>query len=165
MGLLQPHGRCGRRLRQAGLSPADRFIVIHSAGHARAALAAASSLVVPVTLASAPGAGIYAGAAWFKAIVDMARDEFPAVRFSYVLDCGGEPGMVLAALRQGLPRVRFVGPDAVAERLADIAAQYHAVIERAAIEPALDLIDQDDPEARCRAFLAAERDSPRERFC
>jgi hypothetical protein len=164
MGLLQPHGRCGRRLRQAGLNPAERFIVIHTPGHAHAALAAAASLALPVTLASAPGAGLYAGPGWFKAVIAVARSEFPAVACACVLDCGDEPGMVLAALRHGLKRVRFDGPDAVAARLADIAAQRGAAIERGALEPALDLIDRDDPEALCRAFLAAERHALPDRF-
>ncbi len=160
MGLLEPHGRRGGRLRQARLSGAERVIVIHSPGHARAALAAAASLAVPVTLASAPGAGIYAGPGWFKAVIEMARAEFPTAVVSSVLDCGDAPGMVLAALRQGLKRVRFDGSDAVAERLAEIAAQCGAVIERTVLAPALDLLDRDDPEAACHDFLAAERDPP-----
>ena len=164
MGFLKPHGRCGRRLRQVGLKPAERFVIIHTPGHARAALAAAGSLAVPVTLASAPSAGLYAGPGWFKAAIALAREEFPAVACTCVLDCGGEPGMVLAALRHGLKRVRFDGPDAVAARLAEIAAHYEAAIERRALEPALDLIDRDDPEALCRAFLAAERPSLPNRF-
>jgi hypothetical protein len=164
MGVLQPHGRRSRCLRQARLSTAERFIVIHSPAHARAALAAAASLGVPVTLASAPGAGIYAGPGWFKAAIEIARSEYPAVQFMSVLDCGDEAGMVLAALRHGVLRVRFDGPDAVAARLADIAGQCGAVIERGALEPALDLLGRDDIETICRAFLAAERDAPSNRF-
>jgi len=164
MGLLQPHGRCGRRLRQAGLNCAERFIIIHTAGHARAALAAAAELAVPVTLASAAGAGLYAGPGWFKAAVALAREDFPAVDCAIVLDCGGAPGVVLAALRQGLPRVRFDGPDATAARLAEIAAQCEAAIERGALEPALDLLDREDAETLCRTFLAAERHTLPSRF-
>ena len=90
--------------------------------------------------------------------------EYPAAEFKSVLDCGGEAGMVLAALRNGVLRVRFDGPDAVAARLADIAGQRGAVIERGALEPALDLLGRDDAEAACRAFLAAEREAPPRRF-
>ncbi len=164
MGFLQPHGRCRGAVRRAGLSTAERFIVIHSLGHARAALEAAASLGVRVTLASAPGAGISAGPGWFKAVIEMARSEFPVVEISCVLDCGDAAGMVLAGLRQGLPRVRFDGPAATAARLADIAAQCGAVLERDPLEPALDLLDRDDPAASCRAFLAAERGAPAKRF-
>jgi len=88
-------------------------------------------------------------------VVEMARGELPAAEFSCVLDCGGAAGMVLAALRQGLRRVRFDGPAATADRLADIAVQCGAVIERAPLGPTLDLLDHDDPGTACRAFLAA----------
>jgi hypothetical protein len=156
VGLLQSHGRCVGAVRRAGLSTAERFIVIHSLGDARAALEAGASLGVQVTLASAPGAGIYAGPGWFKAVIEAARGEVPAAEFSYVLDCGDAAGMVLAALRQGLPRVRFTGPAATAARLADIAAQCNAAIERGPLEPALDLLDQHNAMSLCRAFLAPE---------
>jgi hypothetical protein len=160
MGLLQSHGRRGGALRRAGLTTAERFIVVHSLGDARAALDAATSLGMGVTVASAPGAGIYAGPGWFKAVVETVRGEFPGAVFSSVLDCGDAPGTVLAALRQGLRRVRFTGPTATAERLADIAAQCHAVLEREPLEPALDLLDQDDPAPLCRAFLAGHTPLP-----
>jgi hypothetical protein len=165
MGLLQPHGRCGGFVRRVGLSAAERFIVIHSLGGARASLEAAASLGARVTLASAPGAGTYAGPGWFKAVIEAAAAEFPAAEFSRVLDCGDAAGMVLAALRQDLPRVRFTGPAATAERLADIAAQCNAVLERGPLEPALDLLDQRDPTSLCRAFLAPEPGLPPKRSC
>lgn len=165
MGLLQPHGRCGRAFRRARLSAAERFIVIHSLGDARAALEAAASLGARVTLTSAPGAGIYAGPGWFKAVVEAAHGEFPAAEFSCLLDCGDAPGMVLAALRQGLRRVRFTGPATTAARLADIAAQCNATLECDPLEPALDLLDQRDPAALCRAFLAKEAARRPERSC
>jgi hypothetical protein len=154
MGLLQPHGRRGGAVRRAGLSRAERFVVVHSLDHARAALEAAASLGVGVTLASAPGAGISAGPGWFKAVVEMARGEVPAAEVSCVLDCGDAAGMVLAALRQGVPRVLFAGPAATTARLADIAAQCGAVLERGPLEPKLDLLDRRDPAALCRDFLA-----------
>jgi hypothetical protein len=165
MGLLQSHGRCVGVVRRVGLNTAERFIVIHSLGDARAALEAAVSLGTRVTLASAPGAGAYAGPGWFKAVIETARGEFPAAEFSHVLDCGDAAGMVLAALRQGLPRVRFTGPAAAAARLADIAAQCNAALERGPLAPALELLDQPDPASLCRAFLAPEPGPPPERSC
>ena len=164
MGLLQPHGRCGGALRRAGLSTAERFIIVHSLGDARAALEAAASLSVRVTLASAPGAGIYAGPGWFKAVIEAAAASFPGVEFSSVIDCGDAAGMVLAALRQGLPRVRFTGPAATTERLGDIAGQCNAKIEQGPLEPVLDLLDRHDAVALCRAFLAPESASVPKRF-
>ena len=129
-------------------------IIVHSLADARAALGAAAALGVAVTLASAPGAGGYAGPGWWQAVIDLAAADFPEARFDAVLDCGAEPGTVLAALRLGLRRVRFTGNDDAARRLADIAAQQGAVLEREAPEAALDLLDCRDPAAACRAFLA-----------
>jgi hypothetical protein len=103
-----------------------------------------------VTLLSAPGAGAYAGAPWFAGIVDQAG------AVSAVLDCGDQPGTVLGALRSGLKRVRFRGAEETAARLREIAAQYGATIEALEAPPALDLLDEADPEAACRAYLAGE---------
>jgi len=132
----------------------ELIIVIHSLDEARAALGAARAAGCRVTLASAPAAGGYAGPGWFKAVCDLAAEEAGHADFAAILDCGEEAGTVLAALRAGLRRVRFTGAAAAAERLADIAAQYGAVIELGAAPPALDLADAADPEAACRAFFA-----------
>ena len=84
----------------------EKRIIIHSLADARAALAAAQALKSPVVLASAAAAGGYAGPAWFRAVVDQARAEFPDVAATVVLDCGDEAGTVLAALQHGFTRVR-----------------------------------------------------------
>jgi fructose/tagatose bisphosphate aldolase len=130
-----------------------RRIVVHSLGHARAAVNAAAALGVPLTLESARGAGGYAGPAWFKALVHEATAVCPGVEIGAVLDCGDEAGTVLAALRLGFSRVRFTGGSAARTRLAAIAAAQGAVLEEAAPDDALDLLDCRDPERLCRAFL------------
>ena len=155
MGLLQSHGRGRGPGREARLS--GRRIIVHSLGHARAAVAAAAALGVPVTLASASGAGGYAGPLWFKALIEAATLDHPGVAVSAVLDCGDEAGTVLGALRAGIKRVRFTGPAPIAERLAAIAAQLDATIESGATEVALDLLDIGDPAAASRAFLAGNK--------
>jgi hypothetical protein len=109
---------------------------------------------MPLTLASAPGAGGYAGPAWFAALIEAAQAEYPGVLVTALLDCGEEPGTVLAAFRHGIRRVRFTGSEAAALRLVDIAGPLGAVIERGPIGPALDLLDCADPEAACRAYLS-----------
>jgi acyl-CoA reductase-like NAD-dependent aldehyde dehydrogenase len=109
---------------------------------------------VPVVVVSAPGAGGYAGPAWFAALLEIGRSEFPRCAVTAVLDCGEEPGTVLAAFRHGIRRVRFTGSEAAASRLADIAGQLGAVIERGDIGPVLDLLDCPDPEASCRIYLS-----------
>ena len=130
-------------------------VVVHSLADACAALAAAAALGREVTLASAAGAGAYAGPGWFKALTDEAMRVVPTARFDAVLDCGAAPGFVLATLQFGLKRVRFTGGDEAGLRLQAIAAQRGAVIETEAV-PALDLRGVRQPEARCRAWLAGE---------
>jgi hypothetical protein len=130
-------------------------IIIHSLAHARAALAAARALKVPVTLASAAGAGGYAGPLWFKSLVEAARADFPEVEVTAILDCGGEPGTALGALRHGIKRVRLTGNEAALPSLRDIAQGLGAEIEAGTAPDALDLADQADPEAATRAYLAA----------
>jgi fructose/tagatose bisphosphate aldolase len=130
-------------------------IVVHSLEHAAAAVAAAAELGVPLTLVSAPRAGGYAGPLWFKALVDAAAARHPGVEVTAILDCGDEPGTVLAALRTGLKHLRFTGADAARRRLAEIAAAQGAVLESEGDAAALDLLDQRRPDIVCRDFLAA----------
>ena len=122
---------------------------------ARAALAAAIELGVPVTLESAPGAGGYAGPGWWTALVAAARAEHPNADMTAVLDCGEEPGAVLAALRAGVPRIRFTGAAQTRARLAAIATQLGAAVDGAADEEeVLDLLEARDPLILSRRFLA-----------
>jgi len=158
VGLLQSHGRSRGARRKARLS--RRRIIIHSLAQARAALAAAAELGVSVTLESAPAAGGYAGPGWWRALIDAARAAHPAADVSAVLDCGEEPGTALAALRAGVPRIRFTGAAETRERLAAIAAQRGAAVEGAAVEEdVLDLLEARDPLAASRRFLARNEES------
>jgi hypothetical protein len=130
-----------------------RPIIVHSLEHALAAARAAEALGCPVTLASAPGAGIYAGAFWFKALIDAVRAAHPDAALTAVIDCGESAGASLAALRAGLKHIRFSGAENARGRLAAIAEAQGAMIEDVMPE-ALDLLDRRDPEAQCRAWLA-----------
>ena len=132
----------------------SRRIVVHSLEQARAALGAASELGVPLTLASALGAGGYVGPLWFKALIEAARADHPAVNLTAVLDCADEAGTALGALRAGLKCVRFTGPAEVRARIAAIAAELGATIDHEAAPERLDLLDIPDPKGAARAFLA-----------
>ena len=132
-------------------------IIVHSLAHARAALAAARDLGLPVTLASGAGAGGYAGPLWFKSLIAAARAEFPQTEATAVLDCGGEAGTTLAALRHGFKRVRFTGDAAALQPLREIAQELGAEIETGDAPAALDLLNETDPEAAARAYLAAAK--------
>jgi hypothetical protein len=110
---------------------------------------------VPVTLESAPGAGGYAGPAWWRALIEAALAEYPTATARAVLDCGEEPGTALAALRAGVSRIRFTGDPGMRERLGAIAAQLGATVEGVAGgEDALDLLETGDALVRSRRFLA-----------
>jgi hypothetical protein len=128
----------------------SKEIIVHSLDHALAAFAAADAAKVPLTLTSARGAAAQAGPAWFKALIEAAMAVYPAVVATAILDCGDEPGMVMAALRLGLTRFRFGGSQTSRVKLTAMGADFAA-------EPAssaqLDLLDAREPKALCRAFL------------
>jgi fructose/tagatose bisphosphate aldolase len=135
----------------------DCRIVVHSLDQARAAVAAAAALDLPVTIASAAGAGAYGGPLWFKALIAEATRDHPDAAVTAVLDCADEAGTALAALRAGLTRVRFTGPEPMRSRIAEIAAALGATVESEAGGQTLDLLDAPDPEGSARAFLAGSK--------
>jgi len=102
-------------------SAAPSLIVVHSLVHAIAALEAAAELGRPVTILSAPNAGIYGGPGWFKALIDAARTAVPTADAVFMLHCGDDAGAAQSALRAGIETVIFTGRADVAERLASIA--------------------------------------------
>jgi fructose/tagatose bisphosphate aldolase len=132
-------------------------IVVHSLDQARAALAAAASLKRAVVLASAAGAGAYAGPSWFQSLVALAQESYPEAQMESVLDCGDASGVALAALRLGVKRVGFSGSAEAPAKLAEIAQALGAAIDDGGDEDALDLRDGKNAEAECRAFLAGGR--------
>lgn len=79
-------------------------VTIHGLADARMAVASG----LPVTLLSAPGAGVFAGCLWWRAIMDRVRDNGPVFG---ILDCAGASGQALAALRIGV-RHLVLWPDA-----------------------------------------------------
>lgn len=124
-------------------------IIVHGLDHARAALGAAREAGRAVRLASAPGAGAYAGGSWFAALEAEARAEFPDVEATFILDCGDEPGRALAALAAGVRHIRLKAPKQALARIADIAAQSGAVVETIRGD-GLDLGAEASPEIACR---------------
>jgi len=134
-------------------------IIIHGLDHARAAAAASLATGVPIRLESAPGAAGYGGAAWFREIIARVRFEYPDADLTDLLDCGDAPGHALAALRAGLPAIRFHGPRRVREKIAAIARQCGATVESGAdsrARPVLDLDGARDAEAACFAWLSGD---------
>lgn len=109
-------------------------VIVHGLADARLAL----SLGLPVTLLSAPGAGLYAGCGWWRALVDTARGALPDIAVEDILDCAEASGQALAALRIG-QRHLVLWPSAPGwNAVAAIAAERGGTV-RPAAPPALDL--------------------------
>jgi hypothetical protein len=125
-----------------------REIVIHALDHARAALAAAAACGKDVTLVSAPGAALQAGPGWFKSVVEQAREAYPRVAVTAILDCGDQPGAAMAALRLGLKDLRFHGPAEFRGKLEGMGAVFAPPAEAS-----LDLREIAAPEKACATFL------------
>jgi hypothetical protein len=92
-------------------------VVVHDLAGALAALARG----VPVTLLSAPGAGVYAGCGWWRALVAAARAAHPDVPCIDILDCADATGQALAALRIGVTRL-VLWPEAPGHAAAEAIA-------------------------------------------
>jgi hypothetical protein len=88
-----------------------RPLIVHGLSEATAALAEAAVEGSGVTLISAPGAALYAGCGWWRALVEAARSAHPDVPCIDILDCADGTGQALAALRIGVTRL-VLWPDA-----------------------------------------------------
>ncbi len=134
----------------------DRPIIIHSLADANAAVAVAMDLGLAITLRSAAGAAAYLGAQVFRDMIAEATGPGCAIPVTAVFDCGDDPGLALGALRHGLKVIRINAPEETCVKIADIAAQTGARLERVNGEtdaPVLDLAESGDAEARVRAWL------------
>lgn len=129
---------------------ADRIleVVVHDLEQARAALAEAAGFGREIQLRSAPDAVAYAGVGYLQALGAAAGHEL-------LIDCGDDPGLVMAALRSGCRKLAFSGSAALAEKLADMAAQGGATLRHETAPPdALLLPAGADPGPALQARLA-----------
>jgi hypothetical protein len=108
------------------LAPA---VIVHGLEQARAALAPGR----PVVLLSAPGAALFGGCLWWRALTRAAGAEGLSL-----LDCADAPGRALEALRLGLPGV-VLGCEAAAFRVVMGVAATTGAVVLPAPPPALDL--------------------------
>ena len=134
---------------QMGIRPA---VMIHELAHAVAALEAAHRYGTPVTLVSAPGAVRTGGAGWWRELIEQARGQVPDADSRSLLDCANEPGMALAAIREGVEAVTITGNADMLRRVGDIARQSGVALHTPA--PAdLDLAHSRNPVADCENLL------------
>ena len=129
-----------------------RPVIVRNLAQARAAVAAAKTVGVPLILRSPPDMAGALGAAVFRRLVDEAVACHPTVSVTAVYDCGPNPGWALDALREGLDAVHIQGTPAAKRRMADIAAAHGARLD-ASPGTALNLDDEANPEVACRAWL------------
>ena len=132
--------------------------VFHGLDQARIAAQAARQAGAHLVLHSpADGVRIF-GPLMFREMVDVLRREFPGLKVSSVLDCGGASGRALTAIRAGVDGVRIdVAPDVRAKISA--IAEAHAVRIAEEALPELDLGSVADPTAACRVALGLDRGS------
>jgi len=91
-----------------------------------ALLAARAAGTAPVLLTPEDAAAIY-GAGYLGALQTRARQEFPDVDFTLIVDCGDTPGYALACLRTGVRKISMAKHN---EKIADIARQMGAELVR-----------------------------------
>ncbi|MBX5471903.1 MAG: hypothetical protein IRZ23_05500 [Acetobacteraceae bacterium] len=109
-------------------------VMVHGVNDALAALAPG----LPVTLLSAPGAGCFMGAGFWRALVAAATKEYPATPCQDVLDCADAPGRALEALRMG-QKILVLWPEVPGWQAAAEAARACNAVLLAEAPPALDL--------------------------
>jgi len=131
----------------------EKAVIVHCLEDARIALSAAEAAGCGLILASAPGAAGYAGILWFREVLRAAQVERPGVPVTGLLDCGDKPGLVLAALGQGLPALRFTGPRKVAQRLSEICDGVGVELLTGPLKT-IDLGTESAPESACRSWLS-----------
>lgn len=131
---------------------APQFI-IHEYAHARALLEAAVRRNTAITLVSAPGAVRTGGAGWWRALVSQVRNAVPEADVTSILDCADEPGMALAAIREGVEAIAISASYDTINRLSDIAAQSDVTIRAIDWARAHDLASVNDPQAMCENLL------------
>jgi hypothetical protein len=103
-------------------------VIVHGLAQARLAVTAG-----PVTLLSAPGAALYAGCGWWRAVVAASLTTGPDV-----LDCADAPGRAMEALRAGC-RIIVLDPAVPAASLVRARAATIGAVVLDAAPPALDL--------------------------
>ena len=131
-------------------------IVVYALPDACAARQAAAAHGLPITLVSPAGAAAFAGPGWFRALVAQASAAVPRADFDAILDCAGDAGLAMAAMREGVAAICFDGPDDVRAKIEDMAAQSGCVVSRINYGMALDLDQCQDAATACRDWLATK---------
>jgi hypothetical protein len=125
-----------------------RRVVVYSAEHVAAVREAAAKAGLLPLYISPPGAGLSHGYPWFSHLIEASEEG--------LFDCADAPGAVMAALRQGARHLRIKTSTEAFARLSDIAAQYGALLKIPGEIPELDLLDVENPLAKCQEWFDPE---------
>jgi hypothetical protein len=136
----------------AGKSPKAPIVIVHALADALAALQAARAAGCQIVLASAEGAGAFAGPLWFRALVEAAEEREGAALAGAVIDCGPYPGPVMESLELGFTRIRFTGARRLAKKLAAMADARGALLITSELK-AFDTLDKSNPKNDLEAWL------------
>lgn len=102
-------------------------ILVHDWRQTEVALLAARAGGTAPTLSTPEDAAARYGAGYLAALQARAREEFPDVAFTLIVDCGDTPGYALACLRAG---VATISMQTWNDKIADIARQMGAELVR-----------------------------------
>ena len=107
------------------------MIVLRDWRSTEAALRAAREQGTTPTLVTPEDAAAFYGAGYLAALQDRAREEFPDVAFTLIVDCGDGPGYALACLRAGVKTISMQPlNNQIHDKIADIARQMGAELVR-----------------------------------
>jgi fructose/tagatose bisphosphate aldolase len=102
-------------------------VVVRDWRQTKAVLTAARESKHAPVLLTPENAGATYGAGYLAALQDRAREEFPDVAFTLIVDCGDTPGYALACLRAGVRTISMSPPN---DKIADIARRMGAELVR-----------------------------------
>ena len=106
---------------------AGDIVIVRDWQQTQAALLAARANGAAPVLATPEGAASRYGAGYLGALEARAREEFPDVAFTLIVDCGDAPGHALACLRAGVTKISMATWN---EKIADIARRMGAELVR-----------------------------------
>ena len=128
--------------------------MVYSLGDAMAALSAAVTLDRPLRLITPLCFTASLGPRVAREMIDAALATVPYPRASWIIECGSDAGLAMAALRAGASVIRVDLREDVRARVADIARQQGARLAEAGdAGPTLDLADVADARATCLSWL------------
>ncbi|MDE0780759.1 MAG: hypothetical protein OSB67_08405 [Alphaproteobacteria bacterium] len=127
--------------------------MVHKLSHAIAVRSAAQIHNVPVLLVSAPGAVRTGGAGWWREMMAQATTTNPHADAKSILDCGDEPGMALAAIREDVEAIALSAPEPAFESVRSIAEQSGTRLQSIHWDDVFDLIGSNNPQADCENHL------------